>query len=86
MLIDTRLAASHHFCDFLHGFRSGIGTGTAVMEMKLAQELDRVYRNPLFLVFIELRKSYDNVNRGHLIQTLEGYGVIPRLCGLLVTV
>ena len=56
------------------------------MEMKLAQELDRVYRNPLFLVFIELRKSYDNVDRGHLTQTLEGCGVIPRLCGLLVTV
>ena len=38
-LIDTRLCASHQLHEVLHRFRSRIGTGTAIMELKLAQDL-----------------------------------------------
>ena len=38
-LIDTRLRASLNMHDTLHGFRDGRGTGTAIMELKLSQEL-----------------------------------------------
>ena len=55
------------------------------MEMKLEQELAIVYHDPLFLVFFDLRKAYDNVDRGHIIQTLEGYSAGPFLCGILET-
>ena len=55
------------------------------MEMKLEQELAIVYHDPLFLVFLDLRKACDNVDRGRLIQTLEGYSAGPCLCGLLET-
>ena len=33
------------------------------MELKLAQDLSRVYQDPLFLVFLDLRKAYDTVDR-----------------------
>ena len=82
-IIDTRIRASLQFHEVLHGLRAGIWTGTAIMEMNLAQELLSVYHNHHFLVLFDLRKSYANVDRELLIQTLEGYGTVPCLCGLL---
>ena len=57
--------------------------GTAIMKINLAQELTSVDNNPLFLVFLDLRKAYDTVDRECLIQILEVYGEGPRLCVLL---
>ena len=59
--------------------------GEDIIDLKLAQELTSVDHYPLFLVLLELRKAYDTVDRDHLIQTLEGYGAVPCLCGLLET-
>ena len=44
-----------------------------IMELKLAQDLASIYQEPLFLVFLDLRKAYDIVNRERLLITLEGY-------------
>ena len=44
-----------------------------IMELKLAQDLASIYQEPLFLVFLDLRKAYDIVNRKRLLITLEGY-------------
>ena len=84
-LIDTHLRASIHFHDVLHRFRDGRGTGTAIMDLKLTQDLSRVDNKPLFLVLLDLRKAYDTVYRDRLIHNLEGYGAGPRLCGFLET-
>ena len=84
-LIDTRLRASLQFHYFLPGFRYVRGTGTAIMELKLAQELSSVDHKLLLLGFTDLCKSYDTMDRDRLIQTLEVYGVGPRMCGLLET-
>ena len=70
-IIDTCLRASIQFNDVLHGFRSGRGTGAANMELKLSQELAIVDQDPLFLVFLNLRKAYNTVDRSRLIMTLE---------------
>ena len=40
--------------------------------------------DPLFSVFLYLRKAYNNLDQGILLQTIEGYGVVPKLQGLLV--
>ena len=53
------------------------------MDLKLAQELASVDQHPLFLVLIDLIKTYDNLDWGRLLQTLEGYGEGPKLWGLL---
>ena len=59
------------------------GMRTAIMKLKVSQELASVDHNPRLLVFLDLRKTYDNVYRGRLIWTLEGYGAGPRLYELL---
>ena len=53
------------------------------MELKLVQEFASLDQDPLFLVFLEQRKYYNNLDRGRLLQTLEGYGAGPKLWGLL---
>ena len=54
-LIETRLHTSLQLHDVLHSFRDGRGTGTAIMELKLDQELASIDQDPLFLVFLYLR-------------------------------
>ena len=56
-IIDTRLRASIQFHNVLHGFHAGGGMGTGTMELKIAQELDRINQYPLFLVLLNLRKA-----------------------------
>ena len=54
------------------------------MDLKLAQELASVDQHPLFLVLLELSKTYDNLDWGRLLKSLEGHGSVPKLQGLLV--
>ena len=85
ILIDNRLRASLHMHDVLHGFRAERGTRTAIMELKLAQELVSIDQDPLLLVFLDLMKAYDTMDRDLLLVTLEGYGSGSWMCGLLET-
>ena len=84
-LIDTRLRASLQFHDILHGFWARRGTGTAIMELKIPQELASLDREPLFLVSLDIRKAYYTVDRESLVQTLEKYGAGTCVCQLLET-
>ena len=84
-LIDTRLCAILQMHDVLHGFRSRRGMGMAIMYLKFAQELVSIDQDPLFLVLLDFMKSYDTVHRDCLHITLEGYEVVPQLCGILDT-
>ena len=49
-IIDTRIKMSVIFHDVLHGFCACRGTGTAIIELKMSQELASIYQEPLFLV------------------------------------
>ena len=84
-MIDTCLSASLHMYNVLHRFRAGRGTGTAIMELKLAQELSSIDQDTLLLVLLNLRKAYETVERHRLLIKLEGYGAGPQLCGILET-
>ena len=44
--------------------------GMAIMEIKMAQDLDRIYQDPLLLVLLDLWKAYDMLDCGCLLQTL----------------
>ena len=61
-VIGTHIKYIVRFHNALYGFCSGRGTGTAIMEIKPAQELASVEQDPLLLVFLDLRKAYDKLD------------------------
>ena len=73
-IIDTRTKKAVTFHDILRGFFAGRGMGTVILEIKFAQDLASVDQEPLLLVLLDLRKVYDNLERGRLLKTLEIYG------------
>ncbi len=65
--------------DCLHGRLPRRGTGTAIMEVKLQQQLAWVDQEPLYQIYLDLRKAYDALDRGQCLKILAGYGVRPNL-------
>jgi hypothetical protein len=53
-------AIDFHPC--LHGGMPKRGTGTATIQAKLAQQLAWVEQEPLYQIFVDLRKAYDHLN------------------------
>ena len=53
------------------------------MELNISQEIASVDHGLLFMLFINLGKTYYTVDRDRLINTLELCGLVPCLCGLL---
>ena len=82
-IIDKRIKKVVTIHDVLHAFSVGRRTGKAIMELKLAQDLESVDQDPLFLVFLDLRRAYDNLFCGLILKTLEGCGVGPKMRGIL---
>mmetsp|Transcript_7501 Transcript_7501/g.17018 ORF Transcript_7501/g.17018 Transcript_7501/m.17018 type:complete len:296 (-) Transcript_7501:86-973(-) len=82
VLMDKRLQ-SIEFHDCLHGFLSGRGTGTAITEAKLTQQLAYLEQAPLYGIFIDLRKAYDAMDRDRCLEMMEAYGVGPNLRRLI---
>jgi hypothetical protein len=66
-----------HNC--LHGILPCRGMGTAIMEVKLNQQLAWVDQAPLYQIYLDLKKAYDALNQTWCLEILEGYGVGPSL-------
>ncbi len=58
------------------------GQGTAIMEVKLQQQLAWVDQEPLYQIYLDLRKAYDALDWGRCLKILAGYGVGPNLLHL----
>jgi hypothetical protein len=65
--------------DCLHGGLPRRGTWTAIMEVKLQQQLAWVDQEPLYQIYLDLRKAYDALDWGRCLKILAGYGVGPNL-------
>ena len=50
--------------DSLHGCLALQGTGTGIIEAKLAQKLAHLEQMPFFSVFINMRKAFDAIDQG----------------------
>ena len=50
--------------DALHRSRQGRGTGTATMEANMDHQLTGLCYEPLFQVFLDVRKAYDSLDIG----------------------
>ena len=66
-----------------HGCRDGRGTGTAVIEAKLAQQLAHLEQHPFYGVFFDLKKAFDVMDRERCLLVLEGYGAGPNMQRLI---
>jgi len=81
-VIDKRLEAiTLH--DSLHGCRTGRGTGTAVIEAKLTQQLAHIEQTPFYGVFINLKKAFDAMDWERCLLILEEHGAGPNIRQLI---
>ena len=83
VILHRRLTAGIQFHDALHGFREGCGTGTATLEAKLLQKLATMREEVLYVIFLDLTKAYDALDRSRSLEILKGYGVGDRVRRLL---
>ena len=74
-IVNIRLQSSIVLHDILHGFRHGRGTGTAIIEDKLDQQLAGIVHKSLFQVYIDVMKAYYSLDRGRCMETLREYGL-----------
>ena len=84
-ILNRRFTASITYHDFLHGFRAGRSTGTATLEAKMIQQLVDLGEEVLYVIFLDLHKVYDALDRSRYLEILEGYGVSPKARRLLKT-
>ena len=62
-ILNRRLTVSITYHNFLHEFREGCGTGTANPEAKLLQQLAALREEVLYMIFLDLHKAYDALDR-----------------------
>ena len=77
VILNRRLTSSITFHDVLHGLRAGRGTGTATLEAKLLQQLTAMREEVLYVIFLDLTKAYNALDRSRCLGILEGYGIGP---------
>jgi exonuclease III len=82
-IINARLGDAIKFHKAVHGFRRGRGTTTAIAELKLVMRANRQSNKPLFMIFLDLKKAYDTLDRDRTLQIMRGYGVGPNICNII---
>jgi Reverse transcriptase (RNA-dependent DNA polymerase) len=82
-IINRRLVKAIPFHDAIHGFRAGRGTGTAIIRAKLLMQLAQRQTKPIYMLFLDLKKAYDTLDRSRTLEILKGYGVGPTIRGIL---
>jgi hypothetical protein len=81
-VMDLRLEAIM-LHDSLHGCLASQGTGTGIIEAKLAQQLAHLEQTPFFSIFIDLQKAFDAMDRGCCLEILVLHGVGPKMLCLI---
>ena len=67
VILHRRLTTGLQLHDALHGFREGCGTGTATLEAKLLQQLTAMREEVLYVIFLDLIKAYDALDRSRVL-------------------
>ena len=82
-IVDSRCKSKIEFHDALHGYVAHRGTGTAIAEPKLFQQLAAISQRTSWEVFVDLRKAFNCVDRPCTLEILEQYGVGPWVLRIL---
>ena len=78
VILNFCFTASIDFHDVLHGFQAGRGMGTASIEAKIIQQLAAMRKEVTYVIFLDLNKEYDALERDICLEILEGYRMGPR--------
>ena len=70
MILNRHFTASIAYHYALHGFRAGRGTGTATLEAKLLRQLAALREEFLYVIFLDLTKAYDALDRSRCLEIL----------------
>ena len=69
-VVNFRINSSVTLHNALDWSMSGKGTGMTTLEAKLVQQLAGLAHEPLFQVFLDVRKAYDSLDRGRCMEIL----------------
>ena len=69
-ILHLLLATAINYHEFLHGFQAGSGTGTATLEAKMIQQLAAMREEVLYVIFLDLHKAYDALDRSRGLEIL----------------
>ena len=75
--------AAISFHDMLHMFWEGWGTGTSTLGANILQHITAMREEVLFMVFLDLQKSYNALYRERTLDVLATYKVGTRTVRLL---
>ena len=84
-ILNLRIMASITLHDILHDFWASRGTVTAIIDAKLFQQLAALREEVLYVIFLDMHKAYDALDRSKCLEILEGYDVGPQAMRLLQT-
>ena len=62
-ILNHRVMDSITFHNFLHGLRAGRVTGTATLEANMLQQIAALKEEVLYIIFLDLHKAYDSLDR-----------------------
>ena len=71
VILHRRLTAGIKLHDALHRFREGRGTGMATLKSKLLQQLAAMREEVLYVIFLDLTKAYDALERSRSMEILK---------------
>ena len=77
-ILNRHFTASITYHDFLHGFWAGRGTGTTTLKAKILKQLAAMREEVLYVIFLDLHKAYDALDRSRCLEILERYGIGPQ--------
>ena len=83
VVVNCFLKRSMTLHDALNGFWLGRSTRTATFEAKLVQQLVGLEHEPLFQVFLDVRKAYVSMDRRRCMEILRGYRMGQNMARLI---
>ena len=84
-ILHCRITTAITYHDALHGFRAGRVTGTATLEAKLLQQLAAMREEVLYMIFLDLTKAYDALDRSRKITYRTSSLVAASCCNSLAS-